>query len=120
VADHKALQEQRQFQHESEWHEAKIESYHQDTKERKSYANKIFWLLACFLGGAFFLLLVSALPKSISVALQHVPQFTHVVIDHGLYDGVLIALIGGTTANVIGLFAIVASYLFPKKPNDPS
>lgn len=30
-------------------------------------------------------------------------------------DQVIIALIGGTTINVIGLFAIVANYFFPKK-----
>lgn len=34
-----------------------------------------------------------------------------------LADGVLLALIGGTTANVIGLFLVVARYLFPRRNN---
>lgn len=32
-----------------------------------------------------------------------------------LSDSVLIALIGGTTVNVIGLFLVVANYLFPRR-----
>jgi hypothetical protein len=33
-----------------------------------------------------------------------------------LTDAVLIAAISGTTINVIGIFIIVARYLFPQRP----
>jgi hypothetical protein len=42
------------------------------------------------------------------------------VFSFRLNDGVLIALVSGTTANIIGLFYVVAQYLYPKdKPPTP-
>lgn len=37
-----------------------------------------------------------------------------------LTERVLLALIGGTTINVIGIFIVVMNYLFPKSPSDSS
>ena len=66
---------------------------------RKSYANKIFLLVVCWLVGlAAFL------------ALSGFSAFTHFSLD----TKVLLALVGGTTLNVLGIFTIVANYLFPK------
>jgi len=72
----------------------KNDSLEQDIRARKEYANKIFALICCwivFLG--IFLLLVG---------------FSCIKLS----DGVLIAFIGGTTANVLGIFMIVAKYIF--------
>lgn len=66
--------------------------------ERKIYANKIFCLVVYWLVGiAFFLVL----------------QGFH-VMGFNLADKTMLALIGGTTLNVVGIFAVVANFLFPK------
>jgi hypothetical protein len=75
----------------------------QDIKERKKYAALIYWLLCTWLYALFSLLLLCGL------SILHIS------------DKVLIALITGTTADVIGIFYIVVAYLFPKekKPESP-
>lgn len=75
---------------------AYIDSYKQDTKERKHYAEKTFEFL-CFYMFAVFLILVF-------VGSDH--------IDFHFSDSVVIALITTTTANVIGIFIFVMRYLF--------
>lgn len=69
----------------------------QDIAERKKYASRIFCLLSLWLIGIFLLLVL---------------QGTHQNGFH-LSDNVLIAAIGGTTVNVIGIFIVVTRYLFP-------
>lgn len=44
-------------------------------------------------------------------------KFSEWVVAFELSDTVVLALIGGTTANVVGLFYIVARYLFPRRDN---
>ncbi len=73
----------------------------QDRREREKYADKIFTLVTRWLFGIMVLIILCGLGKS-------VPIFH-------LSDAVLLAIIGGTTVTVLGLFAIVAKYLFPKK-----
>lgn len=91
----------------------------QDRTERKTYAGRIFRLICCWLCGVFTLLIISGFGKSF-------PQELQLAIGNNLYsfkgkiafeisDGVLLAIVGGTTATVLGLFAIVANYLFPKR-----
>ena len=71
----------------------------QDLTERKQYAKKIYWLIVCWLFIlGFIILLQGFLPEDIFF----------------LSDSVLLALIGGTTANVLGMFFIVLKYLFPQ------
>ena len=88
---------------EEDWDEARkralVEGLRQDIAERKAYANKVFKLVCFWLFGLFILLLLAGFPR---------PPFY-------LSDSVLIAIISGTTVNVLGLFAIVANYLFPKR-----
>jgi hypothetical protein len=43
--------------------------------------------------------------------------FSEWVVAFELSDTVILGLIGGTTANVVGLFYIVARYLFPRRDN---
>lgn len=77
-------------------------SLDQDIREREKYTDKIYNLIYKWLQGIGLIILFQGfLPK----------KFFY------LSDKVLIALIGGTTINVLGLFAIVVCYLF-RKPKD--
>ena len=75
-----------------------VKSREQDMAARQLYANRIFWLIATWLLVVFFFLVGDGFSLG----------------GFDLTDAVLISLIGGTTANVIGIFLIVVSYLFPK------
>jgi hypothetical protein len=70
----------------------------QDIEERKKYAHRIF-VLICFWIGAVFLLLIAV----------------GVGYHFALSNSVLLAVIGSTTVNVLGIFYIVTHYLFPKR-----
>jgi hypothetical protein len=82
--------------------EAYVASLTQDTSERKKYAGRIFYLLSIWLIGIFFLLLLQGFLSPRDV--------------FNLDKSVLLAAIGGTTLNVIGIFIVVARYLFPQRP----
>lgn len=71
----------------------------QDREQRKTYSKCLFWLICVWMG--LILLIV----------------FLHGFegIPFRLTQTELVTLIGSTTINVIGLFAIVARYLFPKR-----
>jgi len=71
----------------------------QDIGERKSYANKIFWLVCGWLGIVLLLVALSG-ANGIGIAIS---------------DAVLISLVSGVSVNIIALFAIVANYLFPRR-----
>jgi hypothetical protein len=77
----------------------RIRSLSQDIDERKIYAHRIFCLICCWLMGCFLLLIVEGL--------AHWTQFS-------LPEGVLMAIIGSTTVDVLGIFYIVTHYLFPQ------
>lgn len=72
-----------------------------DLKLRKLYAALLFGLLLLWLAGVYTLLVLVALQKLV------------------LSDAVLIAALGTTTANVIGLFIVVARYIFPRRDHHP-
>lgn len=71
----------------------------QDITEREKYANRSFWLVV---GWIVAILAV--------VGLQGFSDKTGFSIS----DNVLMTLIGGTTINILGIFIVVANYLFPK------
>lgn len=77
-----------------------LKSRDQDIRERKEYAKKIFELIVWWLGAVWFLLMLAAIGGPADWFI--------------LSDKVLITLIGGTTVNVLGIFVIVANYLFNK------
>ena len=81
---------------------AELESYRQDTQERKKYAKLIFWMVALWLAGIFAIILM--------VGFQSV-EFT-------LTNEVTIALITTTTINVAAFFLAVTKYLFPNSGRD--
>lgn len=93
--DPKTKQEQEAY--ETERRRAELDSYKQDTDERKAFAKKIFTLICVWLAGVFLLLLGQGF----------------LLIK--LSDNVLITAITGTTLNVIGIFLVVTNYLFPKR-----
>ena len=76
-----------------------LASNKQDRDERKRFATKIFWMMTCFL---FIVLL--------SVFLHAIPR-----VPFNLSDPVLIALLTTSSAEVIGVFLVVARYLFKSK-----
>lgn len=76
---------------------AELGGIKQDITARRNYARRIFYLIVWWLIAVFVLLLL---------------QGFRVIY---LSDSVLLALIGGTTANVLGIFMVVVWYLFPKK-----
>jgi|GEM_PF-991764 len=86
-------------------HKLKVEelaSLTQDRKERKTYANRIYWLIVAWLAMLFIVL-----------GFQGFKPFRFEI-----GDKVLITLITGTTLNVIGIFLVVANYLFPRPPSN--
>jgi hypothetical protein len=75
----------------------------QDIALRKQFAWDIFYLIVAWLILVFVVLGFQG--------------FAVAILDHRfrLSDSVLLALIGGTTVNVLGIFLIVVRYLFPTR-----
>jgi len=71
----------------------------QDIKERKKYAFRIFLLVAFWITAVLVIIIL----QGFSVCGFH------------LSDSILLAAIGSTTANVIGILIIVIKYLFSEK-----
>ena len=76
----------------------KLEESRGNLGDRQKYARKIYFIVAAWIVAIFFL-----------IVLQGFGQYTH----FKLSDSVLLAAIGSTTANVIGMLLIVLRYLFP-------
>lgn len=70
----------------------------QDREQRKDFAERIFQFLMVYMLFSGFVLVLSGIA----------------INNFHLNDEVLITLLGTTTANVIGIFVIVAKYLFPQ------
>lgn len=98
IPDDKTILETRAL--DGEERKAGIKKLELDLALRKEYSNKLYCLIRNWLIAIFVLLLIQG-------SLGTSGYFT-------LSDKVLITIIGGTTLNVLGLFAIVANYIFPK------
>jgi len=72
----------------------------QDNDNRKLYAKRLYSLLCFWLGGLFLVLFLQGFSRERWFSLT---------------ENVLLAVIGGTTLNVLGLFTIVVRYLFPSR-----
>ena len=70
----------------------------QDIAERRKYANRIFCLICVWLGVMMLIVIAEGLS---------------VVIPFKLDTSIVITAISTTTASVLGIFLIVANYLFP-------
>ena len=73
----------------------------QDLTERKKYAGRIFWLVVGWIVAIFAVIVLQGFSDKTGFSIS---------------DNVLMTLIGGTTINILGIFIVVANYLFPK-PN---
>ncbi|MFM2399380.1 MAG: hypothetical protein RL341_1537 [Pseudomonadota bacterium] len=85
------------------------QSFAQNIDERKTYAGRIFWLIVGWLIGLAVLLLAQGFGRATG--------------NFEMSDSVAIAIVSGTTVNVLGIFVFVAKYLFPaqlpvKKPKN--
>lgn len=94
-----AKYQEEKHQLEKEEIRARLKSFRQDTDERKKYAHRIFCLLCTWLICVGVILLLQG----------------DMINGFELDKEIIVALIGGTTASVIGIFLIVAQYLFPKR-----
>jgi hypothetical protein len=79
----------------------KLLGINQDRKERKRFANKLYWFLVCFISCVIILLFLCGFG----------------CLNFILTDSVLIALLTTTSANVIGIFIFVVKYLFYRQSN---
>ena len=86
----------------------KLKGLEQDREQRKEFSHKIYTLVCIWLGLLIFILCMHAW----GIHFHPLPSK-----EFFLSDGVLIALITGTSANIIGLMAIVILYLFPRSGN---
>jgi len=98
LAEHKLQFEVQKLQHEVDSLKQRLQESIDTHKLRLNYANKVFLLVL------FWLLCVIT-----SVFLAGIKPLGFV-----LSDNVLIAFITSTTLNVVGLFAIVAKWMFPQ------
>lgn len=78
---------------------ADLKGHERDIENRGKYTSRLYWLMVGWMGAVYAVIVLSGLTAW----------------GFKLSDAVLIALITGTTANVIGLFVIVARYLFSKR-----
>lgn len=83
---------------EEELKKLEIKSKEQDISMRREYADKTYLFVCIYMCFVFFLIFLACSPYTFKMS-----------------DNVLMVLLGTTTVNVIGLFAIVMNYLFPKK-----
>ena len=99
VPDSKTLEEEKSY--EEEEFKLKLRDLANDIEARKRYANRIFWLIVCWLIGMFAIMILQGFGSKMNI--------------FELSEQVLMSFIGGTTVNILGIFVIVVNYLF-KKP----
>lgn len=105
-------QKKAELQLEHRENEARVKSLEDYHKNRSRYTGRIFWLMVAWMACVLLILVASGikrpvLPEGEDRALTWLDW----VVAFGLSEGVLLALIGSTSA--IGLFVIVARFLFP-------
>lgn len=83
---------------EKELKELEVQGKAQDISMRKEYADKTFALVCIYMVCVFLLIFLACSPATFNMG-----------------DNVMMVLLGTTTINVIGLFAIVMKNLFPNK-----
>ncbi|GAA4449014.1 hypothetical protein GCM10023189_07760 [Nibrella saemangeumensis] len=84
-------------QYDQEERKARLESFVQDIRERKKFAQWIFWMVVGWLVVILGIIIAEGL------GYLNIPE------------AVTLGLIGSTTVNVTAFFVIVTKYLFPGK-----
>ena len=82
--------------------QSELRGYNQDTDERKRFASRIFTLTCAWLTIVMLVVLANGFG-------------TAGLIPFRLSDPIVLGLIGSTTLNIVGVFVVVANYLFPKR-----
>ena len=95
--------------------EEQLQAIVQDRLERKTYAHRIFRLMKWWVIGVFALVLFQGFLGVTKDYVVWPEKLTFHQVKFTLSDGVLISVVSGTTASVIGIFIVVANYLFPKR-----
>jgi len=95
-----AVKEEDFFEKRADLH---IEGLGQDLRERKKYANRFFCMASAWLAWIVCLLFSQGTQSFFRLSSFH------------LSDVVVLAAIGATTVNVIGILYVVANYLFPTR-----
>jgi hypothetical protein len=99
VEDARLSGEQWREKHLREKEAADLKGHKSDIENRAKYTKRLYVTMVAWMGAVYAVIVLSGWS----------------IGGFALSDGVLIALITGTTANVIGLFVIVARYLFAKR-----
>jgi hypothetical protein len=84
---------------------AHTEGQKQDIQERKKYAQLFFYLSCAWLVAIVVILILQGFGSFWKTPFK-------------LSDSIVLAMIGSTTANVLGILYIVAKYLFPNRGSD--
>ena len=79
----------------------------QDIAERKKYAHRIFCLISTWLASVLVIIFLDGFGSSATVL-----PWIH--LPFHLSEPVVLAIVGSTTLDVLGIFYIVTNYLFPK------
>lgn len=79
-------------------HKEIIRSHRQDRRLRAVFGDRIYNFVCMYMFAVFFLVLLSSMPNCFHLS-----------------DAVLMTILGTTTANVLGILVIVATYYFHKK-----
>lgn len=116
----------------SERLQAELDDFKSEVENRRVYTSRLFWLMVAWITVVLGILIatgIEAPPSPVDNAgaaaasppasLAPEPGVAHWIGAFKLSDAVLMTLIGGTTANVIGLFLVVAAYLFPRRSKVP-
>ena len=91
------------------------DDYANDIKARRRYARRLFRLIVWWVVAILIILVLQGFCGPDATRLEatiHDWPF-RLVIHFNLPENIILALIGGTTASVIGLFHIVAIHFFP-------
>ena len=108
-------------EHYKEIRELEIANLKQDMEARREYADKLYRLIIWWLSGIGLLIVFQgftfdfvflATPSVSSNFKDYFP------ISFSLSDKVFIAILTGTTVNVLGLFLVVARYFYKSKEKD--
>lgn len=107
------LKQQKKQELEDREQRARVESFEEYHRNRRRYTGRIFWLLVAWLVGVLAILLATGI-KDPTPSEERGSGWQHWLASFELSDVVLVALIGSSSANVIGVFVIVVRFLFPR------
>jgi hypothetical protein len=100
---------------------AELEDFKQEIENRRIYTGKLYRLMLGWMIAVLVIVVVTGIHEPATPAIAQAgsrswwTQTLAWITAFKLSDNVLLALIGGLSASVIGLFLVVANYLFPRR-----